>query len=59
MKSARRTEVSGSGHVRVYASQEDLEDLEKMKVFRMSEELLTGYQRARRDVLIASKGSTD
>lgn len=59
VKSVSRAEVAGSGHVRVYASQEDVEDLEKMKVFQMSEELLTGYQRARRDVFIASKGSTD
>lgn len=59
VKSASRAEVAGNGHVQIHASQEDLEALEKMKVLRMPEELLTKYQRERRDELIADESSTD
>lgn len=55
VKSSSRAEVAGHGHVRVHAAQEDLEELEKMKILRMPEELLTRYQRAQRDKITASE----
>ena len=44
----------GNGHVQTHTSQEDLDALEDIKVLRMPEELLTRYQRDKRDELLES-----
>lgn len=43
----------GEGHVQVHASEDDLAELEKLKVLNMPEQLLTGYQRTRLEELLA------
>lgn len=52
LRSETRAESMGNGHVQTHASQEDLEALEDIKVLRMPEELLTRYQRDKRDELL-------
>lgn len=52
LRSETRAELMGNGHVQTHASQEDLDALEDIKVLRMPEELLTRYQRDKRDELL-------
>ena len=52
LRSETRAESMGNGHVQTHASQEDLDALEDIKVLRMPEELLTRYQRDKRDELL-------
>lgn len=53
LKSASRAETMGEGHVQVHASEDDLAELEKLKVLNIPEQLLTGYQRACLEELLA------
>ena len=57
LRSKSRAESMGHGHVQVHALQEDLDELEEIKVLRMPEKLLTRYQRDKRDELL--KNSRD
>lgn len=57
MRSESCAESMGNGHVQTHASQEDLDALEDIKVLRMPEELLTRYQRDKRDELLKSRRS--
>lgn len=45
--------TAGRGHTNVHVSPEDLQELEDMKVLRMPENLLSPYQRRRREELEA------
>lgn len=54
LRSETRAESMGNGHVQTHASQEDLDALEDIKVLRMPEELLTRYQRDKRDELLGN-----
>lgn len=55
LRSETRAESMGNGHVQPHASQEGLDALEDIKVLRMPEELLTRYQRDKRDELLKSR----
>lgn len=55
LRSETRAESMGNGHVQTHASQEGLNALEDIKVLRMPEELLTRYQRDKRDELLKSR----
>lgn len=54
LRSESRAESMGNGHVQTHAKQEHLDALEDIKVLRMPEELLTRYQRDKRDELLES-----
>lgn len=52
--SEKLAQTAGRGHMQTHISREDSEALEDLKVTRMPEQLLTRYQRERRNQLLAS-----
>lgn len=52
VSSEKLAQTAGRGHMQTHVTAEDHEALENLKVLNMPEELLTPFQRRRRDALL-------
>lgn len=52
VESEKLAQTAGRGHMQTHVTAEDHEALENLKVLNMPEELLTPFQRRRRDALL-------